>query len=88
MDILFETILVGLAVGFAIAFINSTLGDYIWWLYPRAVRLVLTIPFAFGGSWLLGTPWPSIVVVTLAAGFVSNGLLLLLDRASIVSIKR
>jgi hypothetical protein len=88
MDILLETILVGLAVGFAIAFINSTLGDYLWWLSPRVVRLSLTIPFSFGSAWLLGISWPSIVVVTLAAGFISNGLLLLLDRASIVSIKR
>jgi len=88
MDILFETAVIGLAVGFAIAFINSTLGDYLWWLYPKVVRLFLTIPFAFGGAWLLGVTWPSIVVVTLAAGFISNGLLLLLDRASIVSIKR
>lgn len=88
MDILFETAVIGLAVGFAIAFINSTFGEYIWWVSPRAVRLSLTIPFAFGGSWLMGVSWPSIVVVTLAAGFISNGLLLLLDRASIVSIKR
>jgi hypothetical protein len=88
MDILIGTIVAGLAVAFSTEFLNSTLGDWIWWWYPRVARLVLTIPFSFGACLLLGISWPAIVVTTLAAGFFSNAVLLILDRASIVNIRR
>jgi hypothetical protein len=88
MDTLIWTIVVGLATAFVVEFLNNTVGSWIWWLSPRAVRLWLTIPIAFGATLLLGVPWPSDVVVTLAAGFFSNALLLLLERASIVNIRR
>lgn len=88
MDILIWTILAGLANSFAVEFLNVTLGRFWWFPSPRTVRLVLTLPFCFGAVWLLGAWWPEIIVCTLAAGFISNGLLLLLDRASIVNIRR
>lgn len=88
MDILIWTIVVGAAVAFAIELVNLTLGQWIWWLSPRAVRGWFTIPLSFGGLYLLGVSFPSIVVATLAAGFFSNALLILIDRASIVNIRR
>jgi len=88
MNAFIWTLVIGMAVAFAIELINNTLGDWVWWLSPRAVRLWLTVPLAFGASWLIGLPWDELVVVTFAAGFFSNALLILLNRASIVNIKR
>jgi hypothetical protein len=88
MNAFIWTLVIGMAVAFVIELINNTLGNWVWWLSPRVVRLWLTIPFAFGASWLIGLAWDELVVVTLASGFFSNALLILLNRATIVSIKR
>lgn len=88
MDILIWSIVAGLANSFTVEFLNVALGRFWWFPSPRTIRLSITLPVCFGAAWLLGVAWPEIVVCTLAAGFISNGLLLFLDRASIVSIKR
>jgi hypothetical protein len=89
MDILIWSILTGAAVGFTVELINNTRGNWFWW-FPsaRSVRLWSTLPLSYGALYLLGVSFPSIVVATLAAGFFSNTLLLLIDRASIVNIRR
>jgi hypothetical protein len=88
MDLLIWTILAGMANAFIVAFLNGTLGNTWWFPSSRTIRLSITLPVCFGAAYLLGSAWPSIVVVTLAAGFFSNAVLLLLDRAAIVVTPR
>jgi hypothetical protein len=88
MDILGLSILAGLANSFTVEFVNVILGRVWWFPSARTIRLVFTLPICFGALWVLGAPWPDIAIATLSAGFISNGVLLLLERASIVNIRR
>jgi hypothetical protein len=85
MELLTWTIVAGMATAFSTEFIIRLVDN---WIHPRIVRVVLTIPIAYGASWCLGVSFPSIVTATLAAGFFSTTLLLIVDRASIVNIRR
>jgi hypothetical protein len=88
MDILGLSILAGLANSFTVEFVNVIFGRFWWFPAPRAIRLIFTLPICYGALWLLGVQLPDIAIATLAAGFISNALLLLLERASIVNIRR
>ena len=85
MEILLLTIVAGMATAFSTEFVIRLFDN---WIHPRTMRIILTIPFSFGASWCLGVVYPSIIATTLAAGFFSTTLLLIIDRASIVSIRR
>jgi hypothetical protein len=85
MDTLIWIIISGMAVAFTTELLNRILQ---WWNAPRNVRLWGTVPLSLGACYLVGIPFPSIVVTTLAVGFFSTTLLLIIDRASIVNIRR
>jgi hypothetical protein len=85
MDTLIWIIISGMAVAFSTELLIRVLQ---WWVEPRSVRVWGTVPLSLGACYLVGIPYPSIVVATLAVGFFSTTLLLIIDRASIVSIRR
>jgi hypothetical protein len=85
MDTLIWIIISGMAVAFTTELLIRVLQ---LWVAPRNVRVWGTVPLSLGACYLVGIPYPSIVVATFAVGFFSTTLLLIIDRASIVSIRR
>lgn len=85
MDLLINVALAGMATGFATEVLIKL---FTVWLPPRIIRIFASLPLSYFALYLLEVQYPSILVATLAAGFFSNALLLILDRAPIVNIRR
>jgi hypothetical protein len=81
MDILFYVVISGLAVAFTTEFISELFGK------ARLIRLLLTLPLAYGACWLFGISWQQSIVCALAASFISTFLLQLVDKATTIQNK-
>ena len=86
MDTLSLVIISGMAVGYIIETLTSLLER---WVSPRIIRLVLTLPFSYLATWVVGLNGALLAVSGLAAAFFSLALLLLLNKpATIQTINR
>jgi ABC-type bacteriocin/lantibiotic exporter with double-glycine peptidase domain len=79
MELLSIVVVSGLAVGYVVELTTSLLGRL---FSPRIIRAIVNLPLSLLSCYLLGvTSWP-LVVTTLASGFISLAVILLVNRPS------
>lgn len=81
MDILISVIIAGMAVGYVTELL-STLLDF--WVEPKTVKMITTVPLATGALYLLGIFDWSLVVLAPASGFLALAIMSVVNRPVIL----
>ncbi|CAB4123533.1 hypothetical protein UFOVP46_36 [uncultured Caudovirales phage] len=81
MDILINTLLVGLAVAYFTEFISSVVESL---FSPRILKMVLTLPLSMLGCWYMNIFNFELVVCGAAAAFISLAVLKLATKPAII----
>ena len=88
MSIIWNTILVSMAAAFLVSFANVVIGKHFYMWPNKEIRLWGPIALSLPGLWLAGVPWSQIAIPTLAVCFLTNLLLIIVDRLNTVVVRR